>query len=183
MEVYKDNIFILEKYHPEKGGYAFATAPFFVQDEDANMLMISQIRDANFSYIAEEGDTLYMRLYTLKKSSVQKYININLDGPHLFKKILGKLVEQLGKKRRYSCDNGDYNPLIDDIQFRLNFDVKLIINFTYCVSSEPDTSIQLNRSSQLSIPSSINFTSREWKKSGQYYMYHPIICINKKKLS
>jgi hypothetical protein len=91
--LYQNLIFLLQKCDTNTGKNAgWATAPFFLNDENNDSITINQIRDVNFSEVFPEDESLkfHMKLYVINKNVAQNLFG--LDGTKLFHAIISHIA-------------------------------------------------------------------------------------------
>lgn len=162
--LYNDHIFIIEKRHFPSNTIAFATAPFFLVDEDNESITIKQIRDANFSENCPPKGIFKTRLYTIKKKKIHEQLPLN--GLLLFRTLIRRLLEQL--------DDRTYLPLKYDEDFQKKYPLKLVAELNYPIMKD-----KYKKPRQGIIE--MTFEKNKSNKGG-IYLYNPTIKISKEYL-
>jgi len=151
-------IFLIEKVSPNGTGFALSTAPFFVDSETDSTLTLQQIRDANFSYVVEPTERIYMKIYRLSKMHAIKYHKCTEQ--QVFNQVIRNLIAYYP------------NPIMD---FQQLYNMKLIKEITYQVGYENLSDIVFKQTRVDDIPTGI----KSGPPTNKIYLYNPRITIQK----
>ena len=151
-------IFLIEKVTNDGVGFALSTAPFFIDNDNNNTIILRQIRDANFSYVVDHNEKIYMRLYRLSKAHAMNYHKCTEQ--QVFNQVIRKLISYYPKQ------------IMDFVDI---YHIKLIKELSYKVGQENLSDIVFKKTSVDDIPSAY----KNSVPTNKIYLYNPSIILQK----
>jgi hypothetical protein len=112
--LYHNLIFILQKCDTHTGENAgWATAPFFLTDENDDSITLKQIRDVNFSEVfpLDESLKFHMKLYVINKNVAQNFFGV--DGIKLFHTLISHIASLAYENRELEINEVPLKLLVE----------------------------------------------------------------------